>query len=175
VNDKRNDGGVRLRADGKGDGWAEHHRNQQCQWHMQDVDGLFAASFFGKRTDDRLFAEYAADNYENRGKIIRRFAMVALFDRKETEPAAFSNENHLSLAVYLHMCRVFRDAQSQGPRFFYVVGGNAPPWEMIEMDIDDGTIMRPSTTLDNGSWEPMWKALGLLELRQALTKWLEKR
>lgn len=163
--------GVRIRADGGGDAWALAHRNLGKGYNMHDIDAIFGFHAFGSNTGERLFQEYEPDNYDNRGSIIRSFAIVAMFDRKATEQAAFSPENKLSLAFYLHQCRAHAKSQSHAPRFFLVIGTQVPPWEMIELNISDGSeVGRKSVTGQN--MREVWDALGLSDLRLALRRFI---
>lgn len=168
---KRDERGVRIRADGGGDAWALAHRNLGTGYHMHDIDTIFGFHAFGSNTGESLFQEYEPDNYDNRGSIIRSFAVIAMFDRKKTEYAAFSPENKLSLAFYLHQCRVHAKSQSHAPRFFLVIGGQTPPWEMIELNINDGLeVCRKTVTGQN--MREVWDALGLSNLRLALRRFI---
>ena len=167
----RNKHGVKKRIDGKGDGWANEHRDHLAkEFYIQDVDCLFGAVAFGHNTAERLFLEYAPDNYDNHQKTIREFGIVALFDRKKTKNEAFSKRTTVSRGLYLWLCRKLRDVQGIGPKFFYVIGDDKPPWEMIELNIDTGETNLPTITLHSEEWTTIWQQLGLLELRQEITK-----
>ena len=179
----RNSNGVKVRMDGKGDSWACAHRDGLGKsYYMQDIDCLFGAMAFGHNTGEKLFLEYIPDNYQNREKVIRQFGIVSIFDRKFSEGRAFSNENSVSMALYLHICRVFRDHQSIAPKFFYVIGGQEPPWEMIEIDIETGEKTGQRETIgtqENGNikieWRDVWEALGLIKLRNEVAKWVSRQ
>jgi len=166
-----NENNVRVRADGKGDAWANMHRDELGNmFHMHDVDGLMGTLAFAKNTGDRLFVEYEPDSYLNRDKVLRRFGIVALFDRKQTDNAAFSKANVLSTAFYLYICRVFAEVQNVPPKFFYVIGHDRPPWRMVELDINTGEQAHEET-LTGMNWRDVWRAIGLIELREQVKRW----
>jgi len=171
----RDDRGVRIRRDGAGDGWAQAHRGHLgSSRYLQDVDALFGATVFGHNTADRLFLEYEPDDYQKRRSVLRRFAVVAMFDRKASHAAAFHEGNRLALAVYLYLCRTLAEHQPRPPKFFFVTGGQAPPWNMIEIDIEAGPEPRELRvlTLDSADWPTVWETLGLTALRNELRSWI---
>ena len=170
------DNGVKDRMDGAGDSWAREHRVQLGnQYLMSDIDCLFGGVVFGQNTGERLFMEYAPDAWENRTKHIREFAMVAMFDRKKTRRAAMSAHNTLATAFYLWLARVHAGNQPKTPRFFYVIGGDNPPWQMMEVDIYTAEVTTKITQLDSVDWKTIWNSLGLTDLRNELLSWVEKR
>ena len=171
---ERDEKGVRFRSDGAGDAWALAHRQLGIGYHMHDIDAIFGFHAFGSNTGESLFQEYEPDDYHNRGSVIRSFAVVAMFDRKRTEQAAFSSENKLSLAFYLHQCRAHAKNQTHAPRFFLVLGGQSPPWQMVELNIEDGSeVGRNNVTGKN--MREIWDALGLSDLRFALRRFILDR
>jgi len=174
--DDRLDNGVRRRMDNLGDGWAAQHRETMRDAYMQDIDCIFGASFFGANTGERLFEEYVPDNRKNIGQSIRRFAVVAMFDRKKTEAAAFSEIGSvvLSRAFYLWQCRILSQIQPRPVRFFYVIGENEPPWIMKELSTETAEVIGDTITLGRTDWNAIWKAIGLQEERRILREWLEK-
>jgi len=103
----RDQRGVKTRYDGGGDAWAEAHRNLGTSFNMQDLDALFGFVAFGVNGAEKLFLEYQPDDYKNRKQIIRRFAAVAMFDRKNSIKTAFNKNNLVSTANYLWQCRCF--------------------------------------------------------------------
>lgn len=167
----RQDNGVKVRADGKGDGWANEHREELGHhFYMQDVDCAFGVMGFGHNTADALFLEFVPDDYRNRQKAIRTFGVVGFFDRKSSFGACTSTRNLLSKGVYLHMARCVAHQQSVAPKFFYVVGDNNPPWYMREVDIYTGEWAAPAVEVTSGEWKKVWEQLGLLELRNEISK-----
>jgi len=159
--------------DGKGDGWAEAHREHLGNdYYFQDVDCLFGGMVYGANTAERLFLEYAPDDYRNRENRIRNFAIISMFDRKRTLSAATHPRNTISLGVYLHLCRVIEKCQPVAPKFFFVIGDDSPPWAMYEVDINDGTIAETATILEATDWKQVWNVLGLRALRDRLSKWI---
>jgi hypothetical protein len=173
--------GVKRRMDGEGDGWAAAHRSlddagdingiKDIGFPMNDVDVMFGFQAFGMNTGDKLFVEYQPDGWPNRSKFIRQFAVVALFDRKFTENAAFSSANRVSTAYHLWICRTFATCQAYPPRFFYSIGGQTPPWVMVELDITTGQRCGRNTiikTASHAEWIDIWDRLGLVDLRLAL-------
>jgi len=165
--------GVRIRADGQGDAWANTHRESLGnQFYLQDIDALFGMEVFGANTGDRLFLEYEPDNYKNKQNIVREFAMVAMFDRKSTLAWARSTQCCLSRGVYLWMCRALRAQQPHAPKFFLVVGRDCPPWQMVEIDIDTGDELSEPTTVDADSFQRVWQQLGLTQLRRDLRRFV---
>lgn len=170
----RNGHGVKQRLDGKGDAWASAHRQELgCNFHMQDIDASFGAVVFGQNTGEKLFLEYVPDNYQNREKRIREFAVIALFDRKATEEAAFANHSTVSRAFYLWQCRVFGTKQPIDPKFFLVIGRQEPPWKMIEVDIFSSETTGVTATINAGEWHEVWRTLGLTDMRNEIAKWLQ--
>ena len=170
---ERDEFGVRVRRDGQGDGWAEGHRLLGKTFNMQDLDALFGFVAFGVNGAERLFLEYQPDAYHNASNLVRRFAAVAMFDRKSTITAAFGST--VSTANYLWQCRCFSMQQPLKPKFFYVVGGQAPPWEMIELDINTGECLGQKTIQSNKKedWLAVWDHLGLASLRKNLREWVQ--
>lgn len=174
----RGDNGVRNRVDGQGDAWANGHRAKLGSGdYIQDVDAFFGMQVFGHNTGERLFLEYEPDDYTNRLNTIRRFAVVAMFDRKSAPEVAYSHSNAVSLALYLYVCRVFAEAQPLPPKFFYVFGAaDRGPWKMQEVDIFTGEHADDCLWVDSHdpSWRDVWNALGLGPLRAELSKWVRK-
>ena len=170
----RNDQGVKKRVDGKGDPWAKAHRDELGKrFVMSDMDGYFGHFGFAANTGDRLFMEYVPDEWRNHDRLIRQFAVVAMFDRKTTEAWAFHSENMLSRAFYLWLCRTLGGLQPVPPRFFYIVGTDAPPWQMIELDIETGRVAGRHN-LPTKDWKPLWEAVGLTDMRRSLERLLCK-
>jgi len=180
----RDRNGVKIRADGKGDAWARAHRNMGQCFNMHDVDGLIGIHAFAQNTGERLFIEYVPDHYKNRHSCIRKFAMVAMFDRKKTLNLAMirdSNnklDNTLGTAFYLWLCRTCASNQPIPPRFFFVGGGDEPPWGMQELNIYTaekiGNII-PIEDATGKGWRAIWDAIGLVTLRNEMKKWTERR
>lgn len=172
---ERDERGVRVRADKKGDAWANAHRDALGnKYYLQDVDAMFGYVAFGHNTGERLFLEYVPDSYENRGSWIREYGYVALFDRKTSEQAAFSSQNSLSASVYLHLCRRLAAGQPIAPRFFFVIGGQEPPWEMIEISIESGEETGQRAVIRSASdWSTIWAALGLADMRNTIKQWID--
>ena len=168
--------GVRSRIDGQGDGWALAHRDLGPTFNMHDVDAMFGVCAFGQNTGEKLFLEYVPDNYQNRFKTIRKFGYVALFDRKSSMQALMAERNKLSTAFYLSLCRTLGLSQPVMPKFFYVIGGQEPPWIIREVDIETGELLDNVAELHNAGnndWRRVWKCLGLIELRETIRKWVD--
>ena len=167
--------GVRIRNDNAGDEWATAHRSLGPTFNMHDIDALVGFMAFGQNTGEKLFLEYVPDAWNNRSKLIRNFAAVAMFDRKATEATAFSEHNRLSVAYYLWLCRCVGGSQPLPPKFFFVVGGKSPPWTMIELDISTGerTGVRQEIT-STRDWRPLWDAVGLSKIRNQLRAFVER-
>jgi hypothetical protein len=162
----RDDRGVLVRSDGKGDAWANLHRSHlDDRYFMIDFDGWQVCEpsmEHGENTEDHLFAEVVPDG--KKGQAIRNYRYVALFDRKATVSAM--QHAWFTQPVYLHMCRVFTGYQSQRCRFIYVIGGQTPPWTLQEVDIYHGTFGVP-VRLDaqKESWVRIWASIGLTGVR----------
>jgi len=92
---ERHSNGVRVRADGCGDAWAQAHRKLGPTFNMQDIDALFGIMAFGQNTGDKLFLEYVPDDYRNRGKAVRDFRVIAMFDRKSSRQATFIGDGEI--------------------------------------------------------------------------------
>jgi hypothetical protein len=164
---------VRARADGQGDGWARAHREQLgAAFHMTDLDGAIGLMGFAANTGERLFIEYVPDAYGNRLHVIRRFATVAVFDRKTSREYAFSEANRVSLAWHLDVCRRLAATQHSPPRFFLVIGRDRPPWELLELDIHSGGILSEHR-LDAMNWRVIGEQAGLTALRNELRHWIK--
>ena len=161
---------VKPRFDGQGDPWADSHREGLGRgFNMNDVDGFIGLIGFAANTGDRLFIEYVPDDYANRGQAIRTYSTVALFDRKASLACAMGEGNSVSLACYLDLCRRLAVTQARPPKFFFVVGRDAPPWDIVQIDIETG--MKLSTqTLSGMNWQEVWRAAGLTELRDTLRR-----
>lgn len=62
-------------------------------------------------------------------------------------------------------------AQPIPPRFFYVIGGQEPPWLMIEVDINTGVEVGARVELKNSNFKTVWESLGLGQARNVLMRW----
>ncbi len=171
------DNGARARVDGHGDAWANEHRHGLgMSFNMTDLDAFFGTVAFGQNTSDRLFIEYVPDEYANRDKVVREFGLVAMFDRKNSWRAAFEQRNRLSTAVYLWICRKLGVGQSKSPKFFYVIGGQLPPWQMVEIDIISGEATGVTANiLHRDDWQYVWEHLGLVPLRREIARWISSK
>jgi hypothetical protein len=150
---------------------------------MQAVDCMFGFTAFGSNTADRLFLEYAPDGTaaDKLVKRVRTHGFVAMFDRKCSEGKAFDPSNYLSLSVYLDACRALSERQGTNVRFFFVIGGNEPPWTMIEVDRFTGErtgspveIRASRSDPRNPEWETVWRELGLTKEREAALAWARR-
>ena len=168
--------GVKSRFDGGGDKWANEHRVRLWRDdYMQDIDAIFGMEIFGKNTADRLFAEYVPLGHEDHNRLQRRFGLVALFDRKISEFAAFHKGSKMSLDLYLWLCRIIGSTQSIDPKFFYVCGNNEMPWTMIEIDIHTGNRTgEPHVITCEQEWRRVWSALGIREIRRRVSELAQK-
>lgn len=171
--DTRLNNGVRRRMDGAGDGWANAHRKGLGnRFYLQDMDGVVGHLSFAQNTGDRLFMEYVPDNYENRNSLVRAFGVVALFDRKTTLGAA--KASRVSTSLYLWLCRVMAEHQPVPPRFFWVIGGQEPPWRLVELDVFEGKVFGEQAVIQHATspdhWQAIWRSLGLTRLRQELRR-----
>lgn len=61
--------------------------------------------------------------------------------------------------------------QPANPKFFFVVG-TEPPWEMVEVNIETGERGKVHI-LEPGQWQKVWDAVGLMERRRFLRRWIE--
>lgn len=167
--------GVKLRGDNQGDPWANEHREQLGnRFYLQDLDALFGHMTFAQNTGDRLFLEYVPDTYENRLKVKREFYVVAMFDRKATMNAATCPGNTVSTAFYLWLCRSIGANQPERPRFFYVIGTQAP-WQMLELDIESGDRVGDPFPIGDNAMTDVWRRLGLTQLRTRLAMEIANR
>lgn len=174
-NHQINQNGVKIRYDGKGDGWANAHREELPRDnYMQDIDCFFGINVAGHNTGDKLFLEYIPDNYDKNRKSVEDFCIVALFDRKFSEEYAFSNKNYTSRKFYLYICNQLSKNQPVPCKFFYVIGNKNPPWKMIELSLDEGHKIREKY-VDSGDWNEIWKELGLVSIKDELVKWLKSK
>ena len=175
ISTNRNPIGVKVRADGQGDAWADSHRDFMRSAYMLDIDGLVGFVGFAANTGEKLFIEYVPDDYSNHRSEIRTFATVAMFDRKSSRSVAFAKGNQVSRAYYLDICRKLAATQPKPPRFFYVLGRDCPPWEMVELDIETAEEIGTHTieSLDTGHWRHLWHIMGLGRLRSDLRRWIE--
>jgi hypothetical protein len=172
----RSENGVKERADGKGDAWADSHRQLGATYNMSDLDAVMGVTAFAQNTGEKLFLEYVPDNYANRGKQIRSFAAVAMFDRKLSEHAIQYSD--VSTSLYLWICRTLGEKQPVPPKFFYIIGGQAPPWRMIELDIETGEQIgqQHEMTKDNSiEWKNLWVATGLHALREECRRFIDPK
>lgn len=165
--------GTRARLDGKGDGWANAHRSFLGREHlMNDVDGAFGLEVWGGNTEERIFLEYEPDVYRTRFKLIRRFALVAMFDRKRDSDAARAAS--VSTAFYLWQARTLSQQQPVPGKFFFVFGGQEPPWTLQELDIQTGLPAGQPVVLPAVDWSVIWTQIGLAGLRGQLRAHLER-
>lgn len=160
-----------VRQQPGGDAWALEHRELGSGLHMTDLDGHLSGALLADAPADRLFMEYACDAYANREKIVRGFAVIALFDRKETASAMESPANMRCLQFHCWLCRQLGRLQPEPPKFFYVIGKCAP-WLMLEIDTSTGRPIK-SYRYGVGRWRAVWGEAGLLRSREVLTKWLK--
>jgi hypothetical protein len=169
----RLENGVRARVDGGGDGWARAHREALGnRFYLQDVDGFVGYLGFGQNCSNRLFVEYQPDAFEHHERLVRCFAFIALFDRKQSWPAP--NENVLTAAVYLSMCRRLGRGQPVPTRFFEVIGPDEGPWTLRELDIETGDEVGRHT-LRRDEWTQLWDRLGLTASRRELAAWTTQK
>jgi len=167
---------AKPRFDGKGDGWALAHRNLGSEFHMHDLDAVVGEITFARNTGERLFLEYVPDNYVNHEQCVRDFALVAMFDRKSSKEFALGVNNSLSTALYLWICRKLSEDQPVAAKFFYVIGGQTPPWTMVELDIITGKPTGAEAVIHSvqrEEWLKIWDALGLRRIRSQLRKWID--
>ena len=173
---KRLTNGTKERSDGKGDAWANAHRSALPRdVYMQDVDGLFGFLGFGMNTAERLFVEIEPDDFRQSRTVIRDFATLAFFDRKRTLETALHEQNRVSLAYYLALCRKLGMTQAFPPRFFFIIGEQAPPWNMYEINIATGHLLSdtPVLTVHQAEWSRIWHLLGLDTMRQHYRQWFK--
>lgn len=168
--------GVRERADGLGDSWANMHRELPRNLYMTDFDAMLGMIAFGQNGGDTLFAEYALDKFANSGKLIRSFGLVAIMERKRTPFAARSHGSPHAVGFHLHTCRLYAEKQPVKPRFFFVFG-ETEPFTMQELDIATGEEIGVPVVLPHAAtgWVDVWRALGLMQAHQQLTQWLALR
>lgn len=160
--------GAKRRNDSRGDAWANSHRDELgAGFNMTDVDGLIGSFSFAANTGDRLFLEYVPDHYSNRNNKVRNFGVVAVFDRKSTESAAMDSRNAVCNAMYMWLCRLVGAHQEIMPKFFYVIGGQSPPWTLIEMNPETGERVQ-ECVLESMNWRAVWETFGLAALREEL-------
>jgi hypothetical protein len=170
----RDSRGVLVRSDGAGDAWAKLHRTHLDRTYlMVDFDGWHVGEPTGEHaenTEDHLFAEVVPD--WRKSQRIRRYGYIALFDRKATQAAV--DRAWFTLPVYLHMCRIFTWYQHRPCRFIYVVGGQQPPWHLIELNIHTGASGMPLLLDDQKeSWINIWATTGLTGARLAFERQLQ--
>lgn len=172
---ERHDNGSRRRRDGAGDSWANEHRIELGRtYYLNDFDAFMGNIAFAKTGAEELFAEYVPDHYRNKGKVIRRFATVALFDRKKSMASVHGIINDVQLAYYLDLCRVIGQTQPYQPRFFFVVGQESP-WQMVEVSTENGELSKTIHTYGKGEWNRVWEIAGLKAMRDRLRKWVEQQ
>ena len=169
----RGDNGVKVRHDGRGDNWADQHRRSlRGRFLMQDMDAYAGFHAFAANTGEKFFLEYEPDKSNARTVSKRQLGFVALFDRKSnTKAMRDKNLSGLSRQVYAHICRTYRAAQPTAPKFFYIVGESSP-WGMIEIDIDTLQEKSGIVELYEDDWMQIWDDFGLIELRNALQRWM---
>lgn len=171
--------GVRPRGDGEGDGWAGRHRTELGNRnYLSDLDGIMG--IFYHNTGNRLFVEYQPDAFERRHDPVRRFAYVAIIDRKASMDAA--DMNKLSAQMYCDICRKLSEHQPLPCRFFQAVDAGErifgesgeskkQAYVMVEYDIHEGNEVGRHELLDD--MRDLWKVLGLTQARDQLANWLK--
>ncbi len=171
---QRLENGVKARSDGKGDAWSNLHRTGLGNaTYMTDVDALVGLCGWSVNTAEKLFLEVVPDNYENRRSEVRKFAVVALFDRKRSLEYAQSAANQFTRQFYTWLCRTIGQTQPATPRFFYVIGSDQPPWDMYEVNTAKPEVCVHVGRIANASEiAHIWKYAGLLEKRNALVQWV---
>jgi hypothetical protein len=164
--------GVRTRMDGAGDLWADQHREELGnRSYLNDIDGFAGLTVWASHSEDHLFVEYEPDSWEYKDNVIRRFGTIAFFDRKKSRGATKRPGAPLSLAYHLDLCRQLGKSQPIAPRFFYVFGEGIP-WELVEINIENGSSIGHPIMLVAGSWSERWRELGLVAARDEIRRWL---
>ena len=161
----------RPRQDGKGDDFAREHRALGTAAYMNDFDVLVGSMDFAQHTENRTFAEYEPDPYANRISIARKFATVAIFDRKAGWSCCRLD---VATKYQLSVCRALSEFQPSAVRFFWIVD-EPPGWSMLELDTLTGERGEVYRLPEDGTvWRVIWDELGLTETRQALRQWLAR-
>jgi hypothetical protein len=70
------------------------------------------------------------------------------------------------------MCRKLAVTQPIPPKFFYIIGGDEPPWDIRSVDIYTGAMGVENCELEKASWKAIWSLFGLDKMRQDLQGWL---
>ncbi len=173
MTNERLNNGVRVRRDGKGDGWANEHRTALGnEFLMQDCDGIFGQLTFASQSANRLFLEYVPDGFEHRLDMTREMAVVAMFDRKGSLEKAFQEDNLMWLHLYLSICRKLSKFQPVPVRFFVVSGPDAAPWDITEVNTSTRERGR-SHVIQSNQMMDVWRMLGLAKARQDLKRWMQ--
>jgi len=170
---QRNNRGVRKRMCKNGDMWALEHRAELGhEFLMTDIDSFIGKMIFFQNTENSLFIEYEPDDFNRHEELIREFAYIALFDRKNSRKYALSSHNRVSLAVHLNLCRRLGLGQPFPVKFFFVIGEQSPPYTMIEIDTKTGVLLS-EYYLKKGHWREVWNAVGLVRTRDDSRQWLQ--
>jgi hypothetical protein len=161
--------GVKGRTQSGGDNWANEHRKALPTANLlQDVDCIVGT--FAQNSGNSLYMEFVPDGYANKGKIIRKFGIVALFDRKESRASAF--DNPLSTALYLHIARTISTQQPTACKFFLVIGRESP-WTFVELDINTGEPTGLEAEVKGNDWTTFWDTLGISNVHSKLKQWIQ--
>lgn len=171
MSDKYLANGVKARADGMGgQSFSNLHRERLNHKHlMQDFDAFVGFEVVLKKAENNFFIEYEPDSYENRMMPTRRFAIVAMFDQKNSLATARHDGSKLSKDLYCDVARKLSFFQPIPPRFFWVIG----PYELQEVGINTGLETGSLIRLTpSNSWDSYWTELGLTQARAQLKSFL---
>jgi len=115
--------------------------------------------------EGHVFVEYAPDELRNYGDMMRKHRYVAMFDRKQTEFLARAAQAREFLSAELEMCRRLSVGQTRPVRFFYVVGGNAGPWAVHEVDTATKQFINAPVPITADNMGVVWTHIGIAQDR----------
>lgn len=163
----KNGNGVVPRIDRAGDLWADEHRTCVSREHMMsDIDGMFGAIWFERDTSDQTWFEYCYAGNEYR--------IIALLERKRRIPekgAPGRDQYERQRSALCYLARAVGLYQQVMPRVLYVVDlkGGHSEWRVERINPETEASTGEKWRIERGSsWEKVWDAAGLTDVRIAL-------
>lgn len=160
---ERNEHGVKVRADEKGDPFGKAHRSLDRMMYMTDIDGMIGNILFANNFGGSIFSEYAI---RNNGKETS-YTTVSIIERKKTYRTMQKPELNTTSLYLLDVCKKISKAQDSDVKFLYIIGEQSP-WSLYDIDIysrryDDTPYVFTEETIHT-----VWQKLGIYDLYEKI-------
>ncbi len=167
--------------EGGGNAWANEYRQEMPRdAYLMDLDGVQMMCgnpdnplLISANTENRMFAQYVCDPWENRDNPVREFAFAALFEAKGDVRAAAAGCATIGRALGLKIARQLSIGQPIPCRYF-VVYGEPKRWLLTEFETHTGKVLGHDLLIA-GEWAKSWDYFGLRQARLELQVWLSSR